>query len=221
MLTKIRSVLAGLTPEPPSDPPAPSPAEDTIAAQVSKKQKELAQGKTAAQLERLRADLDAARELLDQAATAEGECLVDGRDATAETEAMHRAADRVRALESAIKLAIQKDVEAQTELSQAESALRTAAKEEARERLLALSDDALEIFVRIKLFRADLFRETAAASAVGGIESWGARDIVDYFDFFLKKSNRSPAADAADSGAFRKYPDYATCLLYVCGRIHP
>ena len=87
--------------------------------------------------------------------------------------------------------------------------------------MLALAQEGEEIFAHIKLFRADLVRETAAAYAAGGIASWDEREIVDYFDFLLKISNRSPAADAADSGAFRKYPSWTTCLQYVCGKIQP
>ena len=147
--------------------------------------------------------------------------MVDELDVTAATDAMHRAADHVRALEVAISVAIKKDDAAQAELQQAERDLVTAAKDAARERLLALAQEGEEMFMHIKLFRADLIRETAAANAAGGIASWGARESVDYFDFFLKIANRSAAANAADSGTFRKYPSRITCLQYVCGKAQP
>lgn len=221
MLTKIRSVLAGLTPAPAEPPAPPSPADETIAAQVSKKQKELLQGKTAAQLERLRADLDEAQLAREQAETAEGECLVDGRDPSEATAARHQAADRLRVLESAVKIAIQKDETAQAQLREAEQDLASAAQEAARQDLLALAEEGEEILIRLKMLRAAVVRAAAAAREVGGIEAWGQRESIDYLTFFLTRANRSAAADAADSGAFMKYPSWTTCLQYVCGKIHP
>jgi hypothetical protein len=220
-LNKLKNVLAGQTPALPAEPPSPSPDADTITAQVRKKQKELAQWKTAAQVERLRADLDAAQIALAHAENAEGECLVDERDTTAASEARHQASDRVRMLASAVTIARQKDGAALAELEQAERQVEIEAKDAARERLLALAQEGEEIFARIKLLRADLMRETVAAYTAGGVESWGARESVDYFDFFLKRANRSAAAAAADSGAFMKYPNWTTCLQYVCGKIQP
>ena len=221
MLTKIRSVLAGLTPAPAEPPAPPSPADETIAAQVSKKQKELLQGKTAAQLERLRADLDEAQLAREQAETAEGECLVDGRDPSEATAARHQAADRLRVLESAVKIAIQKDETAQAQLREAEQDLASAAQEAARQDLLELAEEGEELFVRIKLLREDVVRAANAANAVGGIADWGRRESLDYLDFFLKIANRSRSADAADSGSFRKYPTWTYCLRYVCGKVRP
>ena len=222
-LSALKNVIEKLTPTLPAEPPSASPslADLTIAAQVVKKQKQLLQGKTAALLDRLRADLDEAQLAREQAETAEGECLVDGRDATAETDAMHRASDHVRALESALKIAIQKDDAAQADLEQAEQDLASAVQEAARQDLLALAEEGEEILIRLKMLRAAVVRAAAAAREVGGIEAWGQRESIDYLTFFLTRANRSAAADAADSGAFMKYPSWTTCLQYVCGKIHP
>lgn len=109
MLEKIKSVL---TRTPPAFPPASSPAStsDAIAAQ---------QKKTAAQVERLRVELAAAERAYTEAETAEGECLVDGRDATNATDARRKADDRVRAVKAALSVAMTKNQAALADLANA------------------------------------------------------------------------------------------------------
>ena len=203
----------------------PSPAE-SLTHDVNDPNKvvkhwQLEQGRTKKRVEELRVQLETARLTLAEAEQAVGSRLVEELDVTTATETMRQASDRVRVLDAAVTIAIQKDNEAIAALQQAERELKHAEQDEARERLVALADEGEELFIRIKLYREDLVRETVAAYAAGGIESWGERDIMAHFDFYVTIANRSAAADKADSGAFRKYPNWTTCLKYVCGKIKP
>ena len=82
MLTKIKSVLAGISPaHSPETSPAQTPS--AVEAQVALKQKELSQGKTEKQVTRLTADVEAATLALTQAEQDLGDCVVNGRDTTA------------------------------------------------------------------------------------------------------------------------------------------
>jgi hypothetical protein len=125
MLPAIKSILAGLTPtssnpKPPASVSASAP--DSIAAQVVKKHREMSQGRTEAQVKRLRAELAAAERAFTEAETAEGECLVEARDATAATETRRKADDRVRAVKAALSVAIEKNQTALDALTDAERA---------------------------------------------------------------------------------------------------
>lgn len=221
VLNMMKNVITGLTPAPPAEPSPETTSDAVKKAQACLEQKRQRRETTKAEVERFTADLAAAHLALEQADTAEGACLVNGLDATAAMEVRREASDRVRVLGSAVTIATQIDQVAQTELQQAERELKHAAKDEARERLLALTEQAEELLARVKRLRSELVREAAAAHSVGAIESWGRREVVDHWDFFLKIANRSAADDAADSGAFRKFPSWTYCVMYACGKIKP
>ena len=88
--------------------------------------------------------------------------------------------------------------------------------------MCALTDEGEELFIRVKLFREELVRETEALRATGGSAFWpngsDINEIRDYFDVFMGLANR-PAA-AVDSRE-RKYPSWTYCVEYVCGKIQP
>jgi hypothetical protein len=105
--------------------PAPSPSETSQAESVVKAGKQLfrwraEQGRTKAKVKSLTSTLEAARLALAQTEQTLGERLGDELDTTEATEAVKRADGRVRALEAAVTVAIQKDEAAQAALRHAE-----------------------------------------------------------------------------------------------------
>ena len=201
--------------------PAPEPPDSSASAEDLLKGKQLLKVRTKARVESLEAELEAARRALSQQERHLGELLVDELDTTAAAESFKQANDHIRTLEAAVAVATEKDNAAQAELQRAECQVADAAQEAARQALLELAQEGEEIFIRVKLLRAEVVRQAAAAREVGGIEDWGQRESVDYLSFFLSRANRSAAADAADSGAFMKYPSWTYCLRYVCGKVRP
>ena len=166
-------------------------------------------------------ELAEARSRLESLEREAGKKDADGDDVTSATLAVQAQQATVMRLERSASVLLERRTGAEVAVQDAVRAEAEQAKDAARERLLALMDEGEELFVRVKLFREDVHRETASASAVGGIAAWGERDIKDYFDFFLKRANRGKAADLADSGAFMKYPSWGVCVKYACGKIKP
>jgi len=134
MLTKTKSVLAGISPT--STDPMPASGSSAPAADASVKAKQLLRGRTRARIETVTTDLEAARLAFARAEQLLGERMVDeGLDVAEVTVEMKGAKDRVRALESALAVAIQKDDAAQAELKRAETEAR---REVVREKLAQL-----------------------------------------------------------------------------------
>ena len=126
MLTKIKSVPAGMNPAHLSETP-PASGSSASAAEASVKGKQLLQGRTKARVESLTAELDAARRAFDQISH---DSVADERlDAVAVADAMTQAEEKVRALEAALKVAMQRDEDAQAALKHAEMKVR---REDAR-----------------------------------------------------------------------------------------
>lgn len=116
---------------------ATSPAPGVLNAEDYLKGKQMLCGRTKATVETFTADLDTAQRALVEAETAEGECLVDGRDAKAATEARHQADDRVRAAKAALSVAIEKN---QIALTAKKQAATDAKRESLRALLVQLND---------------------------------------------------------------------------------
>ena len=145
----------------------------------------------------------------------------DGEDHTTTTAAVQATAATVTRLTHALSILEQRREQAARSLEDAKRVAIAEAQEAARAALLALAQEGEEIFIHLKRFRAELVSRAAAAREVGGIEAWGQRESLDYFSDFITRANRSAAASAADSGAFMKYPNWTTCLAYICGKIQP
>lgn len=225
MLPAIKSILAGLTPSSlgpkPAETTSPVSTSDAVKAQVDLKQKQLRRGTTRAKVESLTADLDTARADLAHATQAHGSALYEENDSTEEAAAAQQATLRVAALEAALKVAIQKDDEAARALEQAEGDLVIAEREEIHQHLCTMAGEAEELFIRIKLFRAELVRELTALQELGGPSEkfgYGSNEIRLHFDEFMKLANRPASHAAADSGAFQKYPSWTNCVEVVCGK---
>jgi hypothetical protein len=93
----IKNALAGMPPAHlPEIPLTPPPTPSAVEAQVSKKSKEMFQGKTAAKVKRLTAELEAARIELEQAQQVLGERMGDGLDTSVAMDAMTLAESKVR-----------------------------------------------------------------------------------------------------------------------------
>lgn len=198
MLEKIKSVL---TRTPPVFPPASSPAStsDAIAAQ---------QKKTAAQVERLRVELAATERAFTEAETAEGECLVDGRDATAATDARRQADDRVRTVKAALSVAIEKDRIALASLTDATRQAAITAADEANTAFKASVLD-LEALLFGELKRAvekvGVTRQVVIDRSEGGDGVGSA--IRDFDLWFLVYRDRACAALVPSGRAYSKTLD--------------
>ena len=99
--------------------PAP-PAVSAQAVSDLVKGKQLLRGRTRVKVETLQAEVGTARVALAQAEQALGERMGDELDVTDATDTMKQAGDRVRALEVALAVAIQKDESALADLKDAE-----------------------------------------------------------------------------------------------------
>jgi hypothetical protein len=172
-------------------------------------------------VEELTGQLDAARSALEHARQVLGERMADELDTTTAMDELTQAESRVKALEAAVTSATQKDEAAQAELEQAERGLVIAEREEIHQRLCTMAGEAEELFIRIKLFRAELVRALTALRELGGPSErfgYGSNEIRLHFDHFMALANRPASAAAADSGAFQKYPSWTNCVEVVCGR---
>jgi aminopeptidase N len=209
MLEKIKSVL---TRTPPTFPPAP-------AAQASTPD---AVWKTKAKVESLRAEVEAARLTLAQAEQAVGDRLVEGLDVTAATDTMKQAGDRVRVLESALAVAIQKDEAAQAELKQAERQMASDAEDAASARVLARAAEGEAILKTVRRFALDLAADQQVLGEIrkkNGTERSAANVgvIPGQLMFFLRLAIDPGTGTEFRPYGLRTYDSWTECLEKVCG----
>lgn len=219
MLPNIKSILAGFTPAPVPLVPSVQATAAAVEAQVSLKHKELSQGKTGAQVERLRAELETAQLALDHAEQAEGECEVDGRDATGATDARRQAEDRVRTVKAALSVAMAKHQAAQRALTDAKRAAEMEVEAAARARVLALGPRFEEVSALVRQLAMDTARELEALRVIGGGEkySYSVNEIRMQFDLFLGLAKHPLTSNAYVSPAFMKYRSWRECVEAICG----
>lgn len=170
-LSTLKNVITGKSSPPPVVAPSVTAAPDGVKAEVEKKHREMFQGKTKAQVQRLRAELDTAALAVKQAERTVGERRTDDLDITEATEELRQAGDRVRALQAALNFAIQKDEAALAALKDAE---RQAAIEKEVDALAYLKltvapkvDDALDQLERVTAELA-IALDQARAMGAGG-----------------------------------------------------
>ena len=207
--------------EPTSQVDSTATVQGAQTALVAKQQKEMHRVTMRARVEALTADVDTARADLARATRDEGLALYQERDSSTEALAAQQAGHRVAALEAALAIAIQKEDEAQAQLELAERDLVDAQREEVQNRLVVLADEGEELFIRIKLFRAELISELEALRELGGHSEkfgYGSNEIRLHFDHFMAMANRPASHADADSGAFQKYPSWSYCVQVVCGK---
>jgi hypothetical protein len=222
MLEKIKSVL---TRTPPTFPPATADqasTPDAVKAQVAKKQKELSQGKTRARVESLRAELEAARHTLAQAERAVGDQLVEGLDATVATDTMKQASDRVRVLESALAVAIQKDEAAQADLKEAERQVAIDAEAAARASLNALAPRGEELLAAVNQYCAELARDKEAVRlarlAIGDERhSIDVAELARQFELFAARAANPLTGQGLLPSRLMRFSSWSDCLAAVCG----
>lgn len=218
MITLKNPFAAKATPPPDDLAETESPLD---AAERTVKRWQLEHGRTRARAEALTGELDTARADLAAATTAHGENLYAERDSTAEALAAQQAESRVKALDAAVAIAIQKDADAARALEQAAGDLVIAEREAVHQRLCDMAGEAEELFSQIKLFRAELVSALTALRELGGSSErfgYGSNEIRLHFDAFMARANRPASHAAADSGAFQKYPSWTYCVEVVCGK---
>jgi hypothetical protein len=114
-------------------PSAPSsPKSVVLAAQAARKGKELRKGRTRAEVERAKVELEAAR-----VARTQSERVNADEDSTVVMQRMTRAEEDVRDKEKELTIALRKDEAARADLQNAEQAAR---REAMREQLMRLAD---------------------------------------------------------------------------------
>lgn len=104
MLPAIKSILAGFTHVQPTQS-IPTSTPDAVKAQVVKKNKEMIQGKTEAQVNRLTHDLAEAQKAVEQARQTLGERMGDELDTSTALDELTQAESRVKALDAALQVA--------------------------------------------------------------------------------------------------------------------
>ena len=157
-------------------------------------------------------ELSEARSRLAELDQIVGEKLADDLDAAPEVLARQSAQARVTQLELAVGILCQRQQDAATALKAAEQAAADDAVSSAHARLAALGPVAEALFAEVKRFRTNLARETENLRVCGGNSYvYSLSELTAQFDLFMKIANRPPSADAFDSGAYRKYPNFLAC----------
>lgn len=216
-MTILTAIKDALTSTPPIQSKVESlPADDSHNAL---KRWQLEQGRTRKRLEELTADLEAARLALPQSEQALGEQMVDGLDTAIAREAMTRAADHVRALESAVTIAKQRDESALLELQKAEQQAHDEKVAEARRDLAELGERGAVLLLELEAFSDDLAERSDALLKIGGNAAWSypTNELRSYFDVFVMIAKRLPNTRGFDSGAGRKYKHWLHAVSAICG----
>ena len=224
MLTKIKSVLAGITPalpaaSPSQGPSSPASTPDVVKAQVHLKKTQLRRGTTKAQVERLTTDVAASQRAVEQARHILGELWVEGLDTAAATEALRQAEGQLREDQEALVVAQQKDDEAQRALTDAHRQATIEVEAAACARVLALGPRFEEVSALVRQLAVDTARETEALRVAGGTEKYAfaVNEIRKQFDLFLRLSGHSFTNNAHVPQAFMKYNTWTACLEAICG----
>jgi len=195
MLTKIKSVLAGISPaHSPETSPAKTPS--AVEAQVRK-------GITNAEVERIKVKLDAARVALTQSERVDAD-----EDSTAVMQRMTRAEEDVRNVEKELTIATKKDSAALSDLKQAEREVASEIEEATRARLRALADRGEELLSSVQQFSEDLAREIQSSRLAG----WAVTEIRGQAQLFFGIALHPITGKGHVPSAFMKFRSFGDCL---------
>lgn len=155
-----------------------------------------------------------------------GEYVVDERDATALMDELKQAGDRVRVLEMALAVAIQKDEAAQAELNNAKRQVAIDAVAAAETRLNAHGPEGEALFTAMTQFAIAVARDQetvrlarlASGSARHGVD---VAEILRQFELFAGRAGHPLTGAGLLPARLMRFPSWSACLKAVCAVKEP